>query len=565
MAPTHLTAKIAPPERSTTDHEYRTGPATSTLCQGITESTGKPCRRQVGASRVFPLCRQHQDQIVTARVRQDTFRAPSNNAQHVAKAIGNVRHDTCRAYVTHPDVYANDPERWGKSQLYHYHTTIMPHRRSSGRNTATTRPAALDSREGSEDVPTTPGPLAIAAEPQHSQTVRLDSSVSVLRSTAHVAEGSTAPLTPKSLPVLPDASRRGSADRVDKRTIRNSPPRDVKSSFSFADFLSSLGCVPTRRRSPVTTSFGHSSDAVASHDGQSPEPRTSRQTTSQAKKVVRRKPVDRRTAQQAMQEAKIQQDRAEIERILTSSKVVTETHAVGGEGPPYPVPAEPEVTRETTRAAVLPPSPSPPPPAEDMVGKVRSDLQPFRASDFVRHGMTPEQRVSYYRTRYANPLDYPHKTERSLGKVRQVMGSVVQACLSASVVPSDPRTREFVYIFRLDGDYAHTPRISLKIGRSRDVGLRLRQWTAQCGLSIDRLEHFETQHAVLLERMLHLEFEEDRVLRACRCGRTHREWFDIRRDDARGRIRREFSSCPCSRPWPLGQHAGTHQLRKGRG
>lgn len=139
-------------------------------------------------------------------------------------------------------------------------------------------------------------------------------------------------------------------------------------------------------------------------------------------------------------------------------------------------------------------------------------------------------------SRYASAAAYPNKSVASLSKLQ----SVITSCVSGHEQVSAKTCPEYIYVFRLDGDFTPTPLISLKIGRSKDVTARLRQWYTQCRYKIDQLEAFQTDYATLLERLMHHEFGEDRVFTACRCGRTHREWFAIRRSDARGRIRREF-------------------------
>lgn len=166
-------------------------------------------------------------------------------------------------------------------------------------------------------------------------------------------------------------------------------------------------------------------------------------------------------------------------------------------------------------------------------------VSPQRLSRNVRSDSTECRR---FLSRYAQHQAYPHKTEVA---VRRIEAAILNALRSSSQAEPSGDS-EYIYVFRLDGDYLQTPRISVKIGRSKDVESRLKQWYLQCRYKIDRLDVFPTRHAVLVERMLHLEFEEDRVLKQCQCGRTHKEWFNIRREDAKGRIaskRRQTGPC----------------------
>ena len=143
--------------------------------------------------------------------------------------------------------------------------------------------------------------------------------------------------------------------------------------------------------------------------------------------------------------------------------------------------------------------------------------------------------------KYAERHVYLHMSSDSWVKLRKY----VMRCLEPGFTLQD--NQEYIYVFRHDGDYQATPTISLKIGKSKDVSARLRQWHAQCRYTINHLEAFETRFPTLLERLMHLEFGDERVPVVCRCGRKHREWFNIRRSDARGRIQRKESIRLCLR------------------
>lgn len=93
--------------------------------------------------------------------------------------------------------------------------------------------------------------------------------------------------------------------------------------------------------------------------------------------------------------------------------------------------------------------------------------------------------------------------------------------------------------------------ILLKIGRAANVHRRMSQWTKQCGQNITLIRYYpytpsnpkahalstsnsmitgrKVPHVQRVERLIHLELEEKRVVKPdCQaCGREHREWFEI--------------------------------------
>jgi hypothetical protein len=93
--------------------------------------------------------------------------------------------------------------------------------------------------------------------------------------------------------------------------------------------------------------------------------------------------------------------------------------------------------------------------------------------------------------------------------------------------------------------------ILLKIGRAANVHRRMSQWTKQCGQNITLIRYYpytssnpkahvlstsnsmiagrKVPHVHRVERLIHLELEEKRVVKPdCQaCGREHREWFEI--------------------------------------
>ncbi|CBY00779.1 hypothetical protein IAQ61_011687 [Plenodomus lingam] len=109
-------------------------------------------------------------------------------------------------------------------------------------------------------------------------------------------------------------------------------------------------------------------------------------------------------------------------------------------------------------------------------------------------------------------------------------------------------------------DTANKDRILLKIGRANNVHRRMHEWTRQCGYSLSLVRYYphvpstpspapaphatpaqsrrrssagpggvrKVPHAMRVERLIHLELGEQRVVKKCEaCGKEHREWFEV--------------------------------------
>ncbi|KAH9872984.1 hypothetical protein J1614_005380 [Plenodomus biglobosus] len=107
-------------------------------------------------------------------------------------------------------------------------------------------------------------------------------------------------------------------------------------------------------------------------------------------------------------------------------------------------------------------------------------------------------------------------------------------------------------------DTATKDTILLKIGRANNVHRRMNEWTRQCGYSLSLVRYYpyvpstpsptpspqtspaqsrrhssaggvrKVPHAMRVERLIHLELGEQRVVKRCEaCGKEHREWFEV--------------------------------------
>lgn len=107
----------------------------------------------------------------------------------------------------------------------------------------------------------------------------------------------------------------------------------------------------------------------------------------------------------------------------------------------------------------------------------------------------------------------------------------------------------FIYIFWQIGNFGY-----LKIGRSADVGRRLKQWENQCKKKIDvhfpdikgDEDHEDLQkvpHICRVEALVHMELlEYRRIEKKCPgCFRSHKEYFEISKENAIQVVRKWIS------------------------
>ncbi|RAR11439.1 DUF1766-domain-containing protein [Stemphylium lycopersici] len=109
------------------------------------------------------------------------------------------------------------------------------------------------------------------------------------------------------------------------------------------------------------------------------------------------------------------------------------------------------------------------------------------------------------------------------------------------------------------GEEKEKSTILLKIGRANNVHRRMNEWTRQCGYSLSLVRYYpyvsssstpspspspansrqpsyrhgadavrKVPHAHRVERLIHLELGEQRVIKQCEaCGKSHKEWFEV--------------------------------------
>lgn len=117
------------------------------------------------------------------------------------------------------------------------------------------------------------------------------------------------------------------------------------------------------------------------------------------------------------------------------------------------------------------------------------------------------------------------------------------------LLPSEINQEGFIYIFWQIGNFGH-----LKIGRSADVGRRLKEWKKQCKKEIGA--HFpdldgdegpedlqKVPHICRVEALVHMELlEHRRIEKKCPgCSKSHKEYFEISKENAIQVVRKWIS------------------------
>lgn len=116
----------------------------------------------------------------------------------------------------------------------------------------------------------------------------------------------------------------------------------------------------------------------------------------------------------------------------------------------------------------------------------------------------------------------------------------IRKLVDRPLLPSEVNKEGFIYIFWQIGNFGH-----LKIGRSADVGRRLKEWEKQCKKEIGA--HFpdldgdeghedlqKVPHICRVEALVHMELlEHRRIERRCPgCSKSHKEYFEISPENA---------------------------------
>lgn len=488
--------------------------SSSTFCLGVNDVNGMPCRNRVSSSRAFQYCHLHHSQILNKHPPRPSQSTEQRLSEREVDEVLSPWVSDLSATLRIPGAFPlpDDEIRPDTSSSIAAPPPVPPKDKSI---------AALQLSANDVSVPL----------PKANPDSELDLAPSIPKTIPlRVVRAPSSPITEKTLPPLRESfnTKRLSSSQASDRS---------GGSFNFKKLLKSLPCFstpetdefpPNRRRSISPASVMLSTHEV------SPVPN---------EKILKENVVTRNTAkalpmskstQQLLMEQKIKRDRIEIERLLSTDNLGL--HKDSHIPADVPVRSSPDLT--------IPALPTPS--TSDVHARAHERiLQPTVA---LNHQMMTKSQADYFLKKYTDAREYPENSLKTMTRLRETVSNIVQDALLKRLPIADIDTTEYIYVFRHNRDYHNTPTIALKIGRSKDVEARLKQWFDLCRYPIDRLEQFETRYAVLLERMMHLEFQEDRVPKQCRCGRVHREWFEIRREGAKGRIRRT-SFCLITISW----------------
>lgn len=158
----------------------------------------------------------------------------------------------------------------------------------------------------------------------------------------------------------------------------------------------------------------------------------------------------------------------------------------------------------------------------------------------------------------SNPRRFqPYQSKKTKGL------SVSEALLSAITDPLSESDKKngFIYIFWDVANFGF-----LKIGRTINLKLRLRDWDRQCKrkhkyLTSESGEFSEIPHVSRIERLIQLELKECRKQRKCdACGKTHIEWFEVSLPHA-VKVLQKWHTWIMQKPYELDSKSGEWRIR----
>ncbi|OJI95879.1 hypothetical protein ASPVEDRAFT_35185 [Aspergillus versicolor CBS 583.65] len=120
----------------------------------------------------------------------------------------------------------------------------------------------------------------------------------------------------------------------------------------------------------------------------------------------------------------------------------------------------------------------------------------------------------------------PHKAALSNVPIQKGL----QECLTRPLAPKDSTQTGFIYVFWYPGGFGH-----VKIGYTKDVEKRMKEWSKQCGRKLEKYFPSEqadmepVPHRLRVEQLVHAELARYRKEepRCGECGKRHIEWFEV--------------------------------------
>ncbi|KAL4904647.1 meiotically up-regulated gene 113-domain-containing protein [Aspergillus multicolor] len=132
-----------------------------------------------------------------------------------------------------------------------------------------------------------------------------------------------------------------------------------------------------------------------------------------------------------------------------------------------------------------------------------------------------------FKTALPNFIQY-HPPDKPRPPVSEELERIIVSPLTAK----DVNTAGHIYIYQCQGKFGYC-----KIGYSTDHAARLQSWEKQCGRELTSYfprsddDLLPVPHVTRVERLIHAELAEYRRKElgcpGTRCGRTHKEWFEV--------------------------------------
>lgn len=120
----------------------------------------------------------------------------------------------------------------------------------------------------------------------------------------------------------------------------------------------------------------------------------------------------------------------------------------------------------------------------------------------------------------------PHKAALS----NEPIQTELRKYLTRPLAPTDSTQTGFIYVFWYPGGFGH-----VKIGHTKDIEKRMKEWSKQCGRTPEKCFPFEqadlepVPHRYRVEQLVHAELARYRKVepRCGKCQQTHVEWFEV--------------------------------------
>ncbi|ORY12457.1 meiotically up-regulated gene 113-domain-containing protein [Clohesyomyces aquaticus] len=154
-----------------------------------------------------------------------------------------------------------------------------------------------------------------------------------------------------------------------------------------------------------------------------------------------------------------------------------------------------------------------------------------RSTNIARSTLNPVSRPVGGRLSWLNDLRFWQPKWSASLSTQNALEKTARKTLTPTELKSG-----YIYIFWTRGQFGIA-----KIGYTKDVNLRLKGWTKQCGQqyqfykssTVGECLRICLPHVSRVEKLIHTELKDYRMKMRCKgCGKEHREWFEVQEQHA---------------------------------